>query len=71
MTSTQIVQERNKLSISERILVIENALKNIRHEAKKKSSMKNAAKLLLSDYLNDKELTSFTALDFQNFYEAS
>ena len=69
MTTVQIIGEINKLSFSERISVIENALKSIRLEAKRKSNMKNAAKLLLDDYLNDKELTAFSSLDFETFYE--
>lgn len=28
-----------------------------------------AANELYSDYVNDKELTAFTSLDFDNFYE--
>jgi hypothetical protein len=69
MTAVQIVNEINKLSLTDRILILENALKTIRQEAKRKSSMKNAAKLLLDDYLSDKELTAFSSLDFENFYE--
>jgi transcriptional regulator CtsR len=69
MTAIQIIGEINKLSFSERISVIENALKSIRQEVKRKANMKNAAKLLLDDYLNDKELTAFTSLDFESFYE--
>ena len=59
MTATQIVSEINKLAVSERILVIENTLKNLRFQTKEKLSMKKAAKLLLDDYLNDDELTAF------------
>lgn len=58
MTATQIVSEINKLTVSERILVIENTLKNLRFQSKETSSMKKAAKLLLNDYLNDSELTA-------------
>ena len=69
MTSVQIITEINKLSLTERIRVIENTLKVIRQEAKRKANMKSAAKLLLDDYLNDKELTALTSLDFVDFYE--
>jgi len=31
--------------------------------------MKKAADVLYEDYLTDKELTAFTNLDFENFYE--
>jgi hypothetical protein len=70
MTATQIVFEINKLAVSERIMVIENTLKSLRFETKDKLSMKKAAKLLLNDYLNDSELTAFTSLDYEDFYEA-
>ena len=69
MTATQIVSEINKLTVSERILVIENTLKNLRFQSKETLSMKKAAKLLLNDYLNDSELTAFTSLDYVDFYE--
>lgn len=32
--------------------------------------MEKAAAALLGDYKNDQELTAFTNLDFENFYEA-
>ena len=59
MTATQIVSEINKLAVSERILIIESTLKNLRFQTKDKPSMKKAAKLMLNDYLNDSELTAF------------
>jgi hypothetical protein len=59
MTATQIVSEINKLAVSERILVIKNTLKGLRFQTKEKLSMKESAKLLLDDYLNDDELIAF------------
>jgi hypothetical protein len=70
MTATQIISEINKLPMSERISIIENTLKNLRIQSKKRLDMKKASKLLLNDYLNDKELTAFSSLDFEDFYEA-
>ena len=69
MTATQIVSEINKLAVSERILIIESTLKNLRFQTKEKLSMKKSAKLMLNDYLNDSELTAFTSLDYEDFYE--
>jgi hypothetical protein len=63
MTATQIISEINKLPMSERISIIENMLKNLRFLSKKRLDMKKASKLLLNDYLNDKELTAFSSLD--------
>ncbi|MBK6933371.1 MAG: hypothetical protein IPH12_21880 [Saprospirales bacterium] len=34
-----------------------------------KTDMESAAVLLLNDYLNDDELTAFTALDIETFHE--
>jgi hypothetical protein len=36
-----------------------------------KKSLKEAAELLYEDYENDKNLTEFTKLDGENFYEAN
>jgi hypothetical protein len=69
MTATQIISEINKLPMSERFSIIENTLKNLRIQSKKRLDMKKASKLLLNDYLNDKELTAFSSLDFEDFYE--
>ena len=69
MTTTQIISEINKLPITERISIIENTLKHLRIQSKKKYEMKKAAKFLLEDYLNDKELTAFSSLDYVDFYE--
>ena len=46
MTATQIILEINKLPFSERISIIENTLKSLRNQEKKKLEMKKAAKLL-------------------------
>lgn len=35
-----------------------------------KSTMEEAANLLISDYNTDEELTIFSQLDFDDFYEA-
>jgi len=34
------------------------------------NQMSKAANLLMSDYKTDKELTAFTNLDYEDFYEA-
>jgi hypothetical protein len=48
--------------------VVEKTLEAIRQE--KKLSLKEAANLLYNDYKSDKELTIFTQLDTEPFYEA-
>lgn len=67
MSTAQLIDEINKLTISERILVLEKTIQSLK--TKPYTDMQEAALLLLSDYENDKELTSFTFLDQENFYE--
>lgn len=69
METTAIIKEIVKLPITERFLIIEDTLKSIKEETAKEKSLAEGAKALLSDYLKDEELTSFTALDSEEFYE--
>ncbi|MBA2760472.1 MAG: hypothetical protein H0U39_00645 [Segetibacter sp.] len=68
MTATAIIDEINQLPLTEKLLVVEKTLEAIRQE--KKLSLKEAANLLYDDYKSDKELTIFTQLDTEPFYEA-
>ena len=70
MKTVEIVREINKLNLNEKMLVIELVLKNIRLESDNKLSLAESASAMLSDYENDRELTAFTALDKEDFYEA-
>jgi len=83
MTQTEILEEIKKLTASERLTFIEATLDFIREDLqlhhkleqhqrsrlKRKQKLHKAAKALLSDYLTDEDLTSFTALDSEVFYE--
>ena len=69
MKSEELIKEIQKLPINERIYVIERSMHLIRKQ-EEEEQMKKAAEALLQDYLTDKELTVFTNLDFDNFYEA-
>lgn len=66
MQPDELIQEINHLSIKERIYILERILHCIRME---EEELKIAADTLLDDYQNDDELTAFTALDAENFYE--
>jgi hypothetical protein len=68
--NTQIIQEINRLPLSEKFYIVEFVLKSIRQETEKTPSLTEGAKALLKDYENDQELTAFTALDGENFYES-
>ena len=69
MQTTDIIQEIKQLSLTKKFYVVEETLKAIKKE-EIKNQMGLAAKELCDDYVNDKELTSFTALDLEHFYEA-
>ena len=67
MKTDEIIKEIEKLPVEKRILVIEKSIHSLRLE-ENKNQMKKAANTLLTEYKIDKELTSFTDLDFENFY---
>jgi len=69
MSTTEIINEINSLPVNKRLVIIEKALYSIRHE-ETKNNLKEAADKLLNDYKSDKELTAFSELDFEDFYEA-
>lgn len=68
MEAKELIEEIERLPIQERIWLIERTLKTIRtNEIKDK--IETAVKELYTDYKTDKELTAFTDLDFEEFYE--
>lgn len=68
MRTSEILKEIQRLPISKRIYLIEKTIHSIRTQ-EEKLQMEKAAKLLYSDYETDNELTIFTNLDFEDFYE--
>ena len=69
MGTSEIIKEINRLPISERIYVVEKTIHSIR-TSKDKNQMKNAVNELYAEYKSNKELTIFTNLDLEAFYEA-
>ncbi|MBI4947384.1 MAG: hypothetical protein HY840_13410 [Bacteroidetes bacterium] len=69
MRTIEILKEIERLPFQKRIFLIEKALHTIR-EKEENNELKYAANVLYPDYKNDKELTIFTNLDFESFYEA-
>jgi hypothetical protein len=69
MQTAQLMQEIFKLPLDKKFFVVEQTLKSIKSEEGNKH-LAFAADALFDDYTNDKELISFTALDFEEFYEA-
>jgi hypothetical protein len=68
MQTIDLIQEIQRLPLTKRFYVVEETIKSIKKE-ELQYQMELAADELYEDYLNDKELTPFTSLDFENFYE--
>ncbi|MEX0967191.1 MAG: hypothetical protein WD077_08125 [Bacteroidia bacterium] len=69
MGTKDILREINKLPVVERIKVAEETLKSIRKN-QMEERMEKAVETLMQDYQSDQDLTAFTAIDFDKFYEA-
>jgi len=77
MTQVEIVEELKKLTIPERLTILEAALRLIREDlqqagqpltrAERRRQLAAAAEALLPDYAAGGELTVFTALDSEEF----
>ena len=68
MRTNELIREIQRLPISKRIYVVEKTIHLIRTQ-EENNIMKKAADTLFSDYKTDKELTAFSNLDFEDFYE--
>lgn len=68
MQALEIIQEIQRLPISKRFYVVEETIKSIKKE-EMSHQMELAANELYNDYATDKNLTAFTSLDFEQFYE--
>ncbi len=68
MKTNELIKEIKKLPVPKRIYVIEKTIQSIRIQDDR-DTMLYAAEALLPDYNTDKELTVFTNLDFEDFYE--
>ena len=67
METKEIINEIEKLPRSKKIWVIERAIHSLRVQ-EMKDRLLIALEELYNDYKNDKELTSFTTIDFDSFY---
>ena len=68
MKPSQILQEIERLPIQRRMWIIEKTLKSVR-EIENRKNMEFAVEELYEDYKRNHELTVFTDLDLENFYE--
>ncbi len=69
MQTKEIIQEIQRLPLSKRYFVLEEIIKMLKKE-ELESKMDMAVNELQVDYQTDKELTSFTSIDFDSFYES-
>lgn len=68
MQTVDLIKEIQRLPLFQRFYVVEETIKSIKKE-EMGHQLELAADELYNDYLNDKELTAFTILDFDSFYE--
>jgi hypothetical protein len=68
MSTKEILNSIKQLPFNQRLSLIEKALKTL-HESED-TQLEKAANSLLADYNNDSNLTAFTSIDFDKFYEA-
>ncbi|MBN1767985.1 MAG: hypothetical protein JW842_05700 [Prolixibacteraceae bacterium] len=69
MKTDEIIKEIEQLPLSKQIYVVERTIHTIRKNGIDKQ-MSVAADALYEDYKSDNNLTSFTDIDFDEFYDA-
>lgn len=67
MSTSEIISSILNLSIEERQRIIELIIKTIQESDDEK--LERASLLMLEEYMHDQNLTDFTVLDLENFYE--
>jgi len=65
----EIIKQIEQLPVEKRMLIIEKTLKSIR-EREIKGKMSRAVDELREEYITNKNLTAFTDIDFDSFYES-
>ncbi len=78
MSQAEVIEAIKNMTMAERLTVLETTLRPMRAElhgfqkpanqAQQNEQLQAAAQALLADYQNDSELTSFTALDGEDFH---
>jgi hypothetical protein len=68
MLADELIQEIKQLPLQKKFLVVEETIKSIKKD-EDANQMFFAANELYEDYKTDKELTAFTSLDLEDFYE--
>ena len=68
METLEIMRNVNRLSLPQQMLIAERIIHSIRK--REQPSLKTAAERLYADYMTDGNLTAFTQLDCEDFYDA-
>ena len=68
METAALIQEIDNLPAYKRMLIVEQIIRSIRLK-NQEQTLEMAADRLYDDYVNDKDLTIFTQLDCEDFYE--
>jgi hypothetical protein len=68
METVDLIKQIKLLPRNQRFYVVEETLKSIRKE-ETTYQIETTVEALYDDYLNNKELTAFTDLDLEDFYE--
>lgn len=69
MSITEILNEINLLPPKEKIWLIQQALKSL-HDTTSKNELMIAADAMADEYRTNRDLTAFTEIDIDSFYEA-
>jgi len=69
MSTLEILDKISKLSYAEKLFIIEKTFKDLFH-SNTLQQMTTAAEALENEYKTNQELTAFTSLDLEDFYEA-
>ncbi len=70
MQTYTIINEIQRLPISKQMYIAEMIIKSVRKK-ESKNQMEFAAEQLYNEYATNNELTVFTNIDFDNFYETA
>lgn len=70
MQTYTLINEIRQLSLAKQMYIAEMIIKTVRKQGNK-SQMELASEQLMNEYETNKELTVFTSIDFDNFYETA
>jgi len=68
MGTTELMREIHRLPLDKRLLIVQKTLLSV--QKAEQQQMKKAVELLKGEYGADSQLTSFTNLDAEAFYES-